>query len=300
MNIKPDQNNQEIDLRDLLKILFDKKILIASITSFAALISIIYALSLPNIYTSSAILAPSSPDESLSSSLGQFSGIASFAGFRLPNTAVTKSDEAIKRIKSYDFFQKRFLTNIQLENLLAVKKWSSEKNKLIYNNDIYDDSSAKWVDNKKPTEQEAFIFFKKILKVNKVSGTGFYNISIDHKSPNIAKKWLDLIILNINESMREIDKQNSLNSISFLNELESSTNIQSVKAMTANLLEIQMQTLMLASSNEAYIFKIIDSPIAPEKKSGPSRSLICILGTLFGGMISLLISFFMHYRDSLK
>jgi uncharacterized protein involved in exopolysaccharide biosynthesis len=47
-----------IDLKSLFKIIWDKKIFFASLTSAAAILSVIYALSLPNIYTSSTLLAP--------------------------------------------------------------------------------------------------------------------------------------------------------------------------------------------------------------------------------------------------
>ena len=59
-----------------------------------------------------------------------------------------------------------------------------------------------------------------------------------------------------------------------------------------------MQILMLASSNEAYVFKAIDSPFVPEKKSSPRRALICIIGTLIGAILSLIIVFSQYYRKA--
>ena len=169
---------------------------------------------------------------------------------------------------------------------------------------MIDSKNGKWLLDKnnlsqKPSDQEAFEIYKMILSIDD-AGAGFYSISIEHQSPNIAKKWLDMIILNINESMRDIDKEASLNSINFLNELLTSNNMKSSKEVIANLLENQIQTLMLASSDKAYVFKIIDSPVSPEKKSGPSRALICILGGFFGVMLSLLVSFIMYLGDPNK
>ena len=57
---------------------------------------------------------------------------------------------------------------------------------------------------------------------------------------------------------------------------------------------------MLSSSGEYYVFKIIDSPVAPEKKSGPSRDIICIMGTFLGGIISILIALILNFRQSNK
>ena len=47
---------------------------------------------------------------------------------------------------------------------------------------------------------------------------------------------------------------------------------------------------MLAEIRKQYVFKIIESPIAPEIKSKPSRAMICILITGFGFLISLFIA----------
>jgi LPS O-antigen subunit length determinant protein (WzzB/FepE family) len=96
--------------------------------------------------------------------------------------------------------------------------------------------------------------------------------------------------------MREIDKQDAQNSIDFLSESSRAVSIQSIKEVVSKLLESQMQTLMLASSSEAYVFKTIDSPIVPEAKSGPKRALICILGTALGAILSLLTVLVQHSR----
>ena len=296
----------EIDLRTLFQIVWKKKFLILSISLIAAIFSIFYALSLPNIYTSSSLLAPTSEEDSLSSQLGRYSGLAGLAGVQLQGNSSSKSEEAIKRIKSFSFFYEYFLTNVKLENLMALEDWIQKGNKLIYDDDQFDSESGKWVRKVSfpqttiPSAQEAFIKYKSILNIKKEADTGFVAISVDHMSPIVAKKWVDIIIYNINESMREVDKVKAVNSIAFLNESAKSTNIQSIREVIANLQETQMQTLMLASSNKEYIFKIIDSAIVPERKSAPNRVFICILGTIFGGMLSLLIVFMQVYRESSK
>ena len=57
-----DTNNDEIDLLEIIKVVWDKRINIIVITSVAALISIIYAISQPNIYYAEALLAPAGGD----------------------------------------------------------------------------------------------------------------------------------------------------------------------------------------------------------------------------------------------
>ena len=177
---------------------------------------------------------------------------------------------------------------------------------IIYNEKIFDVESGKWKRNVSfpkqaiPSNQEAFKVFQNLLNVNENIKTGFINISISHQSPNLAKKWVDLIISKINENLSEVDKEAAKRSIIFLESTLINANIQSVKRVVSNLLEAQVQTLMLASSNEEYVFKVLDSPIAPEIKSSPRRSIICIIGTLMGGFLSILVVLFQFYRKSFK
>ena len=102
--------------------------------------------------------------------------------------------------------------------------------------------------------------------------------------------------------MRKLDSDQAEKSIAYLNESAQTTNIQPIREAIAKLLESQMRTLMLTASSEAYIFKVIDSPIVPEKKSKPSRSVICILGTILGGLFSLMIVFIRQFfnQNSIK
>ena len=130
-----------------------------------------------------------------------------------------------------------------------------------------------------------------ILEDNK---TQFISISIEHQSPYIAKKWLDIVIENINESMRDNDAKKALSSIDFLQNSLKETKIKEIKDAVTQLLEDQIQALMFASANKDYIYKIIDLPIVPEKKSDPSRLIICLLGAILGCMIGISLSLFLN------
>lgn len=288
--------DNEIDLAELFSIIWNKKLFISIFTSIAALISVLYALYLPNIYTSSSLLAPTTEDNSLSSQLGSFSGLAGLAGVSLPAGNISNSQIAVKRIESFEFFSKYFLPNIKLEDLMAVDEWDAKNNTVVYDDSEFNSTSNEW--SRKPSDQKAYKEYKRALSISQEELTGLVYLSMKHKSPVVAQNWVDTIIYNINECMREIDKQDAQNSIDFLNESLKNTNSQSIKVVFAKLMESQMQTLMLASSNEAYVFKTINSPIIPEDKSSPSRALICILGTLLGGILSILIVLFRNFRQT--
>ena len=88
-NLPNDQSNKnygdEIDLLELFHVLWGKKFYIVAITSIFALSSILYALSLPNIYKSEAIMMPVEANSEMGGMLGQYSGMASLAGISIPS-----------------------------------------------------------------------------------------------------------------------------------------------------------------------------------------------------------------------
>lgn len=293
--------NDEVSLKEIFLVLSSKKILITTITTLSAIFAVLYSLSLPNIYTSNALLAPTSSEDSLSNKLGSFSPLAGLAGLGLSADPGSKSSEAIARISSYDFFVNQFIPNIDFENLVAAKKWIKTSNTLNYDSSIFNKTSNKWVTSdkppflSKPSNQEAYEIYTKILTISEDKRTSFISISIEHISPFIAEKWLKLIIHNINDHMRELDKSIAKSSIDFLNVTAQKTNLSEMKLVISKLVENQVQILTLAESNKDYVFKAISSPIAPEKKSKPSRSSIASMGTFIGFMISIIISLLLYY-----
>ena len=292
----------EIDIKAIFSALWSGRYIIILCTFASFALAALIAINTPNIYKSSALLAPTSADESLSSKLSSYSAFAGLAGVSVPSGEITMAQEGVVRIKSFGFFSKHFLPNIKLENLIAVKKWSYSDNRLVYKDNIFDIQNNTWVrkftypQKQVPSHQEAYEQYKKILSVSQDKKTSFINISIKHHSPYIAKQWLDMIIKNINETMKEEDKKNASRTIDYLNATSQTTNFQSIKDAISSLLEDQMQTLMLASSNEYYVFKVIDAPVVSEKKAEPSRFLICLYGVLIGFAISSIWALFFFFE----
>lgn len=295
--------DDEIDLLKLINIFWKKKFLIIFITVIGGFSSIYYSLSLPNIYTSSALLTATSNNESSQGMLSRYSGMASLAGISLPSSGTkNKTVEAIARINSLEFFEKFFLPNILIQDLLAVESWEPQPNKVIYDPEIFDSSSNKWVRKVSfplttiPSSQEAYKTYKKIMSISQDNKTSFITLSIKHKSPYIAQTWVETIISEINKSMRDDDKNKATRSIDFLNKQISKVNYDEVKKSISSLQQDQMKSLMLIEANEDYIFSALNSAIVPELKSEPKRSRIVIFWTFISFILSLLLVVILDFR----
>ena len=299
--------DDEIDLRELFYVLLEGKWIIVSLTAFASIIGVIYSLLLPNIYESKAILAPTNSSSGISSALGSYSGLAGLAGISLPS-GVNEGNhlKAIEKISSLSFFENSILPNIHLPDLMAVKSWNSKTNILAFDESIYNTSSNTWIRDyshpKKqiPGSQESYAVFKKHLSLNDDKKSGFITLSIKHQSPFVAKQWVELVVNEINAFYRQKDKLESENAVSYLNQQISMTGLSEIKEVLAQLLQEETKKLTLIEANQYYVFDYIDPPAAMEEKSEPNRSLICILGALLGGMLSIALVFIKHYFFSKK
>ena len=85
MNIQSENLDEEINLLELLKVLWEGKIIIISLTAFASIFAVVYSLLLPNVYESKALLAPVDSSSSISGALGSYQGLAGLAGINLPS-----------------------------------------------------------------------------------------------------------------------------------------------------------------------------------------------------------------------
>jgi len=307
----PMQNNiadDEIDLRELFTAIWQGKWIIIAITTLFAVASVFYAINQPNIYKSEALLAPAEQDQQggLGALAGQFGGLASLAGVNLgAGGGVDKTQMALEVLKSRQFTSDFIQKHNILPDLMAAKAWNRETNTVIYDEELYIAEQNKWVREVKapfkaePSMQEAYKEFSKIISANKDKETGMVKIAIEHVSPHIAQQWVNWLIQDINATMKQRDVLEANKSTSFLTQQLEQTKIADIRTVLYKLVEEQTKTIMFANVRDEYVFKTIDPALVPEEKSGPKRVLICVLGGVLGGMLSVmlvLIRYFMNKK----
>jgi uncharacterized protein involved in exopolysaccharide biosynthesis len=284
----------QIDIKKISLFLWQRKNTILIFTITTIVISSFYVFSLPNIYTSKTILKPSQESSSLNGQLGVLSSMSSLtsqAGLSL-NQGQGKTQEAIQRIRSYDFFVNQVMPDMHIENLIAVDYWDQDTNTIFYDENIYDASKDKWsfYDNSpsKPSKEVLYNSYRKILRISEDKLSSFVTITIDHASPVIAQQWTNLIVKKINEHMRNIDKDKAQKSIIYLGEAAQNAYISDVKQGISLLLQDEIKKMVLMESSEFYIFDFIDSPRIPEKKSKPYRFILILISS-FSAFLSICI-----------
>lgn len=297
-----DQYDDEIDLRELFMVLWAGKIKIVAITAVFAVASVIYALSVPNQYKATALLAPAqSSGGGLSGALGQLGGLASLAGVSIGGGESSEAQIAQEIMKSWNFIEAFIADNDLAVELFAAEGWRKGSNELKINDDVYDSQNKQWLlENESgvvgpPSSWNLFKTFSERLAVSEDKKSGLVSVSIEYYSPQIAKQWLDMYVSAVNAHMQQRQVDKVTNNINYLQAQIEKTSIAEMREVFYTIIEEQTKNKMVAEASPEYAFVAVSPSMVPEETSQPKRALICILGTLLGGMLSVLLVLAMHY-----
>ena len=295
--------DDEINLRELFTVLWVDKIKIIAVTAMFAILSVFYALSVPNQYKASVSLVPAQQQSGgISGALAQLGGIASLAGVSLGSGDSSESQIAQRIMQSWNFIEHFIKTNNLEIDVFAAEGWDRASGKLNIDEDLYNSGTTQWlVKNEEtnkvgmPSSWRLFETFTEILSVSEDKKTGLVSMSIEYYSPQLAKQWLDMYISAINKHMQERQMAKVTRNIEYLEAQIAKTTIAEMQEVFYTIIEEQLKSKMLAEANPDYAFVAVSPSMVPEQKSQPKRALICILGTLLGGMLSILMVLIMHY-----
>jgi LPS O-antigen subunit length determinant protein (WzzB/FepE family) len=176
---------------------------------------------------------------------------------------------------------------------------------LILNEELYDVANKKWLREVKapkkpePSSWEAYKVFSGLVTLSQDKASSMVNIDIEFYSPSLAKQWLTWLIKDINEFMREQDQIEAQASIDYLTKQLSEIEVATMETVFYQLIEEQTKNMMLTRVKKEYVLKTIDPAQVPDTKDKPKRALIVILGTMLGGILSVLIVL-IRYFSSIK
>lgn len=283
-----------IDIRLILKELWNKKLFISIITSIFSIIAVIYSLSLPDVYKSEALLKISKDESSSSSLLSQYGNVANLAGIRLPQSkSANQANMAIAILKSRSFLKHLIDEDSSIRQfLIASKFYDFDKKTIYFDSSKFDSEKNKWVREPKkgvsiiPSHLEVQEYFLKIFKADIDQESGFIRLSIEHISPDFAESFLRLIISELNNITRIDDINSSQLALEYLYNEAAKNSVTSIELSISKLIESQLKTKMLAQIEPNYFLDIIDEPFRPEVKSGPNRKSTVIISFLAGLIFS--------------
>ena len=298
-------NDDEIDLRELFGVLWAAKIPIVAFTLLCGLLSVWYAVSIPNQYKAVVVLAPAQQQSGgLSGALGQLGGLASLAGVSVGGGGVNESQIAQEIMQSWSFIERFINKNDLTAEVYAVESWDSRSNRLQYDGDLFDQAEQRWViddeDNsgfRPPSSWELYEEFSEKLSVVEDKKTDLVSVSIEYYSPGLAKAWVDMYVDAVNRYMQDRQIKRVASNIEFLQEQIEKTSIAEMKEIFYTIIQEQIKSKMLAEASPEYVFVAVSPSMVPEEKSQPKRALICVLATLLAGMLAVLVVLVVNFSQ---
>ncbi|HQL05510.1 MAG TPA: GNVR domain-containing protein [Treponemataceae bacterium] len=318
-------NDDEISLLDLFAIIWKRKLFIIIFTVICAVGVVLYAYIsiklppeksyLPNKYTSTAIMminSGSSSSGGLASALSA-SGLGSLAGLMGVSASGGSSNG---QLAVYLLTSNSFL-DAMAEELDVAELFDLELGEF-----------------PKTTLRG---FFKENLKANLTSGTGILELTYTHTNKefatdvvNCAARLLEQRFKSLGLDQNLLKKehlektmQSAMNEVyaieKKMQELETESfafsggSIPRVTMELAKLKrELSMQEaiysqmrqeyelLKISMSSDTPIFQILEYAEIPERKSEPSRAVICMIGTVAGFFIAVFLCFIFNIIDNIK
>lgn len=289
------QPDGEIDLRELSSVVWAGRKVIFMITGIFAALALISALLSPNQYQATVVVYPleDGPASLMGSMASQIGGIASLAGISVGGAETLESKAAMEVMLSWGFIDKFIKKNKLAADIFAADGWDRETNQLSYDASIYDSKEKKWVRDApkdktiNPTSWELYTSFSERLIVSKDIQTGMVSVSIEHYSPLLARQWVEMFIVDINDYMREKKLVESNRNIMYLEKQLDETAIAGIKEIIYMIIEEQVKGRMLAESSPEYAFTTISPAMLPEEISSPHRMLNFIVSIILGLIISI-------------
>lgn len=225
------------------------------------------------VYRAVTVLIPASAERNsvsgaLNSVIGQFGGLASFAGIG-GNSGDVATDEALAVLRSRQFTE-NFIHDMNIMPELYSGRWDATK--------------GAWRAEGAPSPARAFKYFSKIRTISQDKKTGLVTIQIEWKDRNRAAEWVNEIAKRINAEMRERAIEKADAALHFLQKELLSTSTVEVRDSINRLIEAQIKQRMLANVTDEYAFRVVDKAMAPDSDDPirPQKLLLFMLGPLVG------------------
>ncbi|MBF4322573.1 Wzz/FepE/Etk N-terminal domain-containing protein [Vibrio anguillarum] len=286
-------SDDEIDLRELFGALWKGKLLIVLCTAVFAVGGVIVALSKPNTYQAEASLVAANEDSG--GGLTSMGGLASLAGINLGSGRSGDKAMSLAVLQSRQFINAFINRHQLLVPLMAAESWDRVSGEMVIDPALYDVETQQWIRkiepplSSTPSDWEAHKAFKEIFSVSEAKDNGLVKVSITHLSPLIAQQWVELLVKDLNDWIKNEKLTETRQNISYLEQQLEKTKLVDMQSVFYQLIEEQMKSLMLAEVKDEFAFKTIDPAVVPVEKAGPKRALICVLATLLGGMLGIAI-----------
>ena len=311
-----DQPDDEINLLDYWRVIWKRRKMIGWLVAVAFLTTTVISLFMTNIYQAKAVIMPVTSKDSGASGAGLTALVQQFGG--LPGISMpssTSASEIVSLLKS-NILREKVIQQYNLMPVLFYKRWDIEKRSwkkggVNLDPDYYLAQLSRAVTpmlsnsiEKKipdiPDTWDALRLLAEIVKINQDVKQNTISISVDFHDPDMAARIVEYFLVTLTNYMSGEAKRVAATNRKYLEEQLGSTADPFIKQKTYNMIAQQIETGMMAEVKENFAFKVIDPPLAPDKKIKPKRIQMVILSLFAALFVGIFAAFFKEYIEKIK
>ncbi len=121
---------------------------------------------------------------------------------------------------------------------------------------------SKWPDGRDGVK----VFNERIRRVLQDRKTGLITISVTWNDPQLAARWAERLVHDVNEQLRTRTIARSQANVNYLKSQIAGTDLVALQQPAGKLLELEMQKLMLARSDPQFAFRVVRVPRSPRSR----------------------------------
>lgn len=295
----------ELTLNELTQRLIRIRWFVLGFPLLTTLLTAIYWYQQPDQYRATTTLMPAAATaQSPLTHLEGLTTLTQLTGIQLGDSGAKQMDIALALLKSkgfiMDFIERR---GIKVA-LLAIVAWDAETQQYRYDTSIYQPDSRQWIHPAKPQQAaepstlEAYQAFNDRFQVNYKNDTKAVTLAFTHPSATLASQWLNWLVADLNETMRQREIEAANQNLSYLEKQLSDTAKTQMEQVLYQLVEAETQRKHLANIQPDYVFTTIDQATPPQKPFAPKRITYCLLTLLFSGVICIMSAFLLPISAS--
>ena len=262
--------------------------MLISVAFAFAVLAAIGSLLMSDVYRGEVLLASVTTEDesgSIAAKIGGLGGLASLAGFSLPNAGNT--DENLAILTSREFLW-RFFEENNLLPVLFEDDWNEDKQQ--WRDKDPDEQPSLWDAYRLVTEDE-------LLTVSTDKNTGLISVAVEWTDAALASKWANELVHRLNEYLRARAIRRSAINLEYLNKELSRSQVAEMRQTLFELIAKEQRTAMLANTQQEFAFRVLDPAFEPDENVKPYRIVIVLVATFLGGVLAL---FFLIIRHAFK
>ena len=289
----------EIDLRELFQTILKGKKVIALISTVVVTLALVYALKLPNVYKSQAVLIPTAEDSG--SSLGGLGGLSAMAGMSIGGGGSMTPDVAFNSLLNNYEFMKKFVKENKIVAHYTDENVDENYVFALGFRGIYDlFKSDPDESEEKDYDAEVYNIIQSMQKNFSIASdkkTGLITVSYSDSdrtyTPKIVNAFLrDASVYLVQNNLRIIDGKLGY----FHKELQAADGFELRQSLSAMVSKI-VQEKVVMQSKVYYQCDILTAPSESyiKDKTKPKRALIMVVSFVTSIILGIFLVFFLEF-----